>query len=96
MKPRECSGVVELQTSTNLNARHEFSITNTRSDVYANVNVEVMNIPYYLLSFSPSMQIEPGDTQSLILNVRPTCRGVLKGVVIFNSMELGSFGMSLS
>lgn len=95
VKPRECSGVVELQTSTNLNARHEFSITNTRSDVYANVNVEVMNIPYYLLSFSPSMQIEPGDTQSLILNVRPTCRGVLKGVVIFNSMELGEFWYEL-
>lgn len=95
VKPRECSGVIELQTLTNVGVRHEFSITNTRSDIYANVTVEVMNIPYYLLSFSPSMQIEPGDTQSFILNVRPTCRGVLKGVVIFNSMELGEFWYEL-
>lgn len=95
VKPRECSGIVELQTLANVSVRHEFSITNTRSDIYANVTAEVMNIPYYLLSFSPSMQIEPGQTQSFILNVKPTCRGVLKGVIIFNSMELGEFWYEL-
>ncbi|TNJ28041.1 hypothetical protein GMRT_10041 [Giardia muris] len=95
VKPRECSGVIEIKAATNTFKQHELLIRNTREDAYANLSVDVINIPPHIVSYNPRMQIEPGATQNFVLSAKPTCRGTLKGVLIFNSMELGEFWYEL-
>jgi len=97
VSPRECAGEIRLSAPTHRPAEALVHIDNPCKDRAAACSVEVMNVPEGLLSFQRSVTIPAGAGTSgsppfaYSVVFTPESRCSYRGVLIFNSQEIGEF-----